>query len=81
MRSLNCEVAERLVMHRPEARYGKLILPAAAAPPGFTSLMLCDECQRQSKSEPKGSAKCCHFGFGIISVKTSASIRAAALVI
>ena len=38
-------------------------------------------CQRQSKSEPKGSAKCCHFGFGIISVKTSASIRAAALVI
>ena len=38
-------------------------------------------CQRQSKSEPKGSAKCCHFGFGIIRVKTSASIRAAALVI
>jgi hypothetical protein len=26
------------------------------------------ECQRQSKSEPKGSAKCCHFGVGIISV-------------
>jgi phage head maturation protease len=25
-------------------------------------------CQRQSKSEPKGSAKCCHFGVGIISV-------------
>jgi hypothetical protein len=21
-----------------------------------------DFCQRQSKSEPKGSAKCCHFG-------------------
>ena len=41
----------------------------------------CMSCQRQSKSEPKGSAKCCHFGFGIIRVKTSASIRAAALVI
>ena len=38
-------------------------------------------CQRQSKSGPKGSAKCCHFGGGIISVQTSASIRAAALVI
>ena len=38
-------------------------------------------CQRQSKSEPKGSAKCCHFGVGIISVQTSASIRASALVI
>ena len=25
-------------------------------------------CQRQSKSEPKGSAKCCHFEVGIISV-------------
>jgi hypothetical protein len=24
------------------------------------------ECQRQSKSEPKGSAKCCHFGVGEI---------------
>ena len=24
------------------------------------------ECQRQSKSEPKGSAKCCHFGVGMI---------------
>jgi len=23
-------------------------------------------CQRQSKSEPKGSSKCCHFGFGMI---------------
>jgi putative transposase len=23
-------------------------------------------CQRQSKSEPKGSAKCCHFGVGEI---------------
>jgi CBS-domain-containing membrane protein len=23
-------------------------------------------CQRQSKSEPKGSAKCCHFGVGMI---------------
>ena len=30
MRSLNCEVAERLVMDRPEARYGKLFLPAAS---------------------------------------------------
>ena len=38
-------------------------------------------CQRQSKSEPKGSAKCCHFGVGIISLQMSASIRAAALVI
>jgi len=45
------------------------------------SIVIEDRCQRQSKSEPKGSAKCCHFGFGIISVKTSASIRAAALVI
>jgi hypothetical protein len=24
------------------------------------------QCQRQSKSEPKGSAKCCHFGVGMI---------------
>jgi len=39
------------------------------------------KCQRQSKSEPKGSAKCCHFGVGIISLQMSASIRAAALVI
>ena len=39
------------------------------------------QCQRQSKSEPKGSAKCCHFGVGIISLQMSASIRAAALVI
>ena len=29
---------------------------------------LCEGCcQRQSKSEPKGSAKCCHFGFMITS--------------
>ena len=27
-----------------------------------------DLCQRQSKSEPKGSAKCCHFGAGVFSV-------------
>jgi len=38
-------------------------------------------CQRQSKSEPKGSAKCCHFGGVVIASKTCASIRAAALVI
>jgi len=38
-------------------------------------------CQRQSKIEPKGSAKCCHFGFGIISEQPRASIRATALVI
>ena len=38
-------------------------------------------CQRQSKIGPKGSAKCCHFGVGIISLQMSASIRAAALVI
>ena len=38
-------------------------------------------CQRQSKSGPKGSVKCCHFGVGIISFQMSASIRAAALVI
>jgi hypothetical protein len=25
-----------------------------------------ETCQRQSKSEPKGSAKCCHFGVGEI---------------
>ena len=25
-----------------------------------------DMCQRQSKSEPEGSAKCCHFGGGAI---------------
>jgi len=25
-----------------------------------------DGCQRQSKSEPKGSAKCCHFRVGVI---------------
>ena len=24
------------------------------------------DCQRQSKSEPKGSAKCCHFGVCMI---------------
>ena len=24
------------------------------------------KCQRQSKSEPNGSAKCCHFGVGAI---------------
>jgi hypothetical protein len=38
-------------------------------------------CQRQSKSEPKGSAKCCHFGSGVMSGYACASIRAAALVI
>ena len=38
-------------------------------------------CQRQSKSEPKGNVKCCHFGFGIISEQPRASIRATALVI
>jgi hypothetical protein len=39
------------------------------------------KCQRQSKSEPKGSAKCCHFGSGVMSGYACASIRAAALVI
>jgi nucleotidyltransferase/DNA polymerase involved in DNA repair len=37
--------------------------------------------QRQSKIGSKGSAKHCHFGAMIISVQTSASIRAAALII
>jgi hypothetical protein len=32
---------------------------------GF-SIATKDRCQRQSKSEPKGSAKCCHFGVGEI---------------
>jgi hypothetical protein len=36
---------------------------------------------RQSKSEPKGSAKYCHFGGGVMSGYACASIRAAALVI
>ncbi len=31
----------------------------------FTGVALA-ACQRQSKSEPKGSAKCCHFGVGEI---------------
>ena len=39
------------------------------------------QCQRQSKSEPKGSAKCGHFGVGQIAAWVCASIRAAALVI
>ena len=39
-----------------------------------------DTCQRQSKSEPKGSAKCCHFGVGMIAAQACASIRATALV-
>jgi glucan phosphoethanolaminetransferase (alkaline phosphatase superfamily) len=30
------------------------------------SLINVPMCQRQSKSEPKGSAKCCHFGVGEI---------------
>lgn len=38
------------------------------------------ECQRQSKREPKGSAKCCHFGVSKIAAPTCASIRATALV-
>lgn len=38
-------------------------------------------CQRQSKSGPKGSAKCCHFGVGMIATWACASIRAAALII
>lgn len=37
-------------------------------------------CQRQSKSEPNGSAKCCHFGVGEIAGLACASIRATALV-
>jgi len=32
----------------------------------FGSFNLQGFCQRQSKSEPKGSAKCCHFGVGEI---------------
>jgi hypothetical protein len=38
-------------------------------------------CQRQSKSEPKGSAKCYHFWVGMIGGWPCASIRAAALLI
>jgi hypothetical protein len=34
--------------------------------PTLVSAIPCAECQRQSKSEPKGSAKCCHFGVGEI---------------
>ena len=37
-------------------------------------------CQRQSKNEPKGSAKFCHFGVSEIAALASASIRATALV-
>ena len=37
-------------------------------------------CQRQSKIEPKGIAKCCHFGVGMIAAQARVSIRAAALV-
>jgi hypothetical protein len=29
-------------------------------------LPIYQQCQRQSKSEPKGSAKCCHFGVCMI---------------
>ncbi|GLT12170.1 hypothetical protein GCM10007928_44030 [Sulfitobacter porphyrae] len=39
------------------------------------------KCQRQSKIGPKGSAKCCHFEGGVMSVRSRASIRATALVI
>jgi hypothetical protein len=45
-----------------------------------TALPLQKNCQRQSKSEPKGSAKCCHFGVSKIAASTCASIRATALV-
>jgi hypothetical protein len=46
-----------------------LALPMAAAlqsPDGAIDLIAKGICQRQSKSEPKGSAKCCHFGVGEI---------------
>jgi hypothetical protein len=33
---------------------------------GVTVNAVAARCQRQSKSEPKGSAKCCHFGVGEI---------------
>jgi hypothetical protein len=33
---------------------------------GAQNVVLIGGCQRQSKSEPKGSAKCCHFGVGEI---------------
>ena len=48
---------------------------------GVILTAIAERCQRQSKIGPKGSAKCCHFGVGIISLQMSASIRAAALVI
>ncbi|WP_238939759.1 IS6 family transposase, partial [Marivita cryptomonadis] len=67
----NGDVLDILVQSRRNTRAAKRF---------FRKLFKQYGCQRQSKSEPKGIAKCCHFGFGIISVKTSASIRAAALV-
>ena len=72
MRSLNCEVAERLVMDRPEARYGKLILPAAAAPPGFTSLMLCDEEPSAPSSAGTGGAPLIEIAVGTVMIRLDA---------
>jgi putative transposase len=54
--------------HREYERQQDLPTRSVSRPPKFSEIQkpLALECQRQSKSEPKGSAKCCHFGVGEI---------------
>ena len=61
--------ANRISEWRRLAKDGKLILPAAAAPSGFTSLMLCDEEPSARSSAGTGGAPLIEIAVGTVMIR------------
>ena len=64
--------ANRISEWRRLAKDGKLILPAAAAPSGFTSLMLCDEEPSARSSAGTGGAPLIEIAVGTVMIRLDA---------
>jgi len=64
--------ANRVSEWRRLAKDGKLILPAAAEPPGFTSLVLCDEEPSVPSSAGTGGASLIEIAVGPVMIRLDA---------
>jgi len=64
--------ANRISEWRRLAKDGKLILPAAAAPPGFAPLVLCDEEPSAPSSAGAGGAPLIEIAVGTVMIRLDA---------
>lgn len=64
--------ANRISEWRRLAKDGKLILPAAAAPPGFAPLVLCDEEPATRSSADTGGAPLIEIAVGTVVIRLDA---------